>query len=171
MGTLKSFLLKKESTDYFWELRNKALHAKNKFARLFYTYRYHGLMNKFGCSIPLGTVMEGKPVLPHGLTGIFISKYAVIGKGAILYQQVTIGSNTLEDSKGAGAPVIGDNVLIGVGAKVIGKVTVGNNSRIGANAVVVKDVPASTTVVLPEPRMIYHDEAYSNDISIGNIVV
>lgn len=71
----------------------------------------------------------------------------IIGCNCVIYQQVTIGSNTILDSPYFGAPVIGDNVLIGAGAKIIGKVKVGNNVRIGANAVVVRDVPDNSVVV------------------------
>lgn len=88
------------------------------------------------------------PILPHGCSGIFISSEAMIGKGCVIFQQVTIGSNSLLDSKGLGAPVIGENVYIGAGAKIIGKVRVGNHVRIGANAVVVHDVPDNCTVIL-----------------------
>ena len=53
-----------------------------------------------------------------------------------------------------GGPTIGDNCLIGVGAKIIGNITIGNNVKIGANAVVFEDVPDDATVVLNKPRMI-----------------
>ena len=76
--------------------------------------------------------------------------------------QVTIGSNTLVDSKGQGAPTIGDNVYIGAGAKIIGKVTIGNNVRIGANCVVTKDVPDNTTVVSAPIRFIEKTEKMNN---------
>lgn len=88
------------------------------------------------------------PILPHGLSGIFVSKDAKIGKGCVIFQQVTIGSNSLIDSKGCGAPVIGDYCYIGAGAKIIGNVHIGNNCRIGANAVVVKDIPDNSTVYM-----------------------
>lgn len=64
---------------------------------------------------------------------------------------MTIG-NDYKDTRNA--PIIGDNVIIYPGAKIIGKVTIGNNCRIGANAVVVKDVPNDTTVVVAEQRFI-----------------
>jgi len=60
----------------------------------------------------------------------------------------------LLDSDGHGSPVIGDNVFIGCGAKIIGGVRVGNNVRIGANCVVVEDIPDDCTVVLGKPRVI-----------------
>lgn len=72
----------------------------------------------------------------------------------MIYQQVTIGSNDLQNSRGGGAPTIGNNCLIGAGAKIIGDVHVGNNVRIGANAIVVDDVPDNCTVVMNKPRVI-----------------
>jgi len=101
-------------------------------------------------------------VTPHGLAGIFISYGAKIGEGCTIYHQVTIGSNTLPDSRGQGAPTIGSNVYIGAGAKIIGNVTVGDNARIGANAVVTFDVPANATVVQEAPRVILHDTPRDN---------
>lgn len=87
------------------------------------------------------------PFFPHGYQGINISGDAVIGKNCVIFQQVTIGSDTLIDSSSFGSPIIGNNCYIGAGAKIIGKVSVGDNCRIGANAVVYKDVPPNSTVV------------------------
>jgi serine O-acetyltransferase len=113
-------------------------------------------MEKFCCSIPVDITIKGIPVLPHGLKGIFISQCAIIGKNCTIFQQVTIGSNMLTGSKGFGGPIIGDNVLIGAGAKIIGNVKIGSNVKIGANAVVVKDIPDNATVVMVAPRIIIH---------------
>ena len=112
--------------------------------------------------IPISTVFHGKPVFPHGIVGIFISNGAVIGRNAVIFHQVTIGSNTLSDSKGAGAPIIGDNVYIGAGAKIIGRVSIGNNVRIGANCVVTKDVPDNATVVSAPIRIIIKETLMDN---------
>ena len=97
---------------------------------------------------------ETKTIFPHGICGIFISGSAKIGEECIIFQQVTIGSVNLPGSSNNGAPVIGDNVYIGAGAKIIGNVRVGNNCRIGANAVVFKDIPDNCTVVCESPRVI-----------------
>lgn len=85
---------------------------------------------------------------------LFYFRRGYIGANCVIFQQVTIGSNTLSDTKSAGAPVIGDNCYIGAGAKIIGNVTIGNNCRIGANAVVTKDVPDNSTVISGEMRII-----------------
>ena len=113
------------------------------------------VVNKHYCSsIPISSkVNEFNTV--HGFCGIFISTAAVIGKNCTIFQHVTLGSNYLDGPKmGGGAPVIGDNCFIGVGAKIIGKVKVGNNVRIGAGAIVVEDVPENCTVVMDKPRVI-----------------
>lgn len=77
-----------------------------------------------------------------------------MGDNCVIFQQVTIGSNTLQDSKYYGAPTVGNNVYIGAGAKIIGNVHIGDNVRIGANAVVVRDVPENTVVVMASMRYI-----------------
>lgn len=104
------------------------------------------------CNANIPCVKNVSPfATPHGLAGIYVSFGAKVGPGCTILHQVTIGSNTFRDSAGMGAPVIGSNVFIGAGAKIIGKVTVGDNARIGANCVVTRDVPANATVVLPAP--------------------
>ena len=80
--------------------------------------------------------------MPH-TNGIVINADARIGCNCEIFQQVTIG-----EAKG-GCPEIGDNVSIGPGAKVLGKIKVGDGARIGANAVVVRDVPAGSLVLAP----------------------
>ncbi len=82
--------------------------------------------------------------IDHGM-GVVIGETTVVGKNVTLYQGVTLGGTGKE--KGKRHPNIGDNVVVGAGAKVLGNITVGENSYIGANAVVLKDVPANATVV------------------------
>lgn len=77
---------------------------------------------------------------------------ATIGRNVTIFHQVTIGR-----SRGK-APVIGDNVFIGPGAKIFGGIRVGNNVKIGANCVVFQDVPDNSTVVLDKPRIIEHKQ-------------
>jgi len=82
--------------------------------------------------------------IDHGM-GVVIGETAIIGDNVLLYQGVTLGGTGLE--KGKRHPTIGNNVVIGTGAKVLGNITIGDNSYIGANAVVIKDVPPNSTVV------------------------
>lgn len=82
--------------------------------------------------------------IDHGM-GVVIGETAEIGDGVTIYHGVTLGGTSLE--KGKRHPTIGDRVVIGAGAKVLGAITIGNDSRIGANAVVVKSVPPNSVVV------------------------
>jgi serine O-acetyltransferase len=83
--------------------------------------------------------------LPHGLNGVFINRNARIGADCVIYQQVTLGDNFA--TGGWEAPTLGDRVVIGAGAKVVGPVFVGDQAMVGANSVVSKDVPAGTVAV------------------------
>ena len=162
LASLRKFMNRKSSSEYFWKLRNKAKTTKCKLLRYYYSYRYLMLMRRFNASVPLSAKIGEKPFFPHGLNGIFISQEAVIGKNCVIFQQVTIGSNTLKGHSKSGSPVLGDHVYIGAGAKIIGKVKIGANVRIGANAVVVKDIGDNCTVVMSSPRIIVHHEKKDN---------
>ena len=74
-----------------------------------------------------------------------IGETAIIGNDVIIYQQVTLGG--VSTSKGKRHPTLEDNVVIGAGAKVLGNITIGENSKVGANSVVVKNVPADSTAI------------------------
>lgn len=151
-------------TDKFWKYRDKCLkYEKKKIKMLYYFYLYlcKTINRKLNSGIPISENIN-KFITPHGLSGIYISKGAYIGKNCIIFHQVTIGSNTLSDSKKNGAPILGENVYVGVGAKIIGNVKIGNNVRIGANCIVVEDVPDNCTVVMNKPRVIKHDSKKNN---------
>ena len=109
---------------------------------------YDAYWNSYGGFIGVDAVIEEIPIFPHGPLGVFISNSAHIGKKCVIFQQVTIGSNTIKDSKNQGAPYLEDGVYIGCGAKIIGNVHVGRNARIGANCVVVRDVPSNSVTVI-----------------------
>lgn len=143
---------KKRTTAYWWNLRENA--KKPGFRGYLSKQKYHKLVDHYNAVIPLKANFGGKPVLPHGINGIFISSGAKIGQNCTIFHQVTIGSNTLSDSSGCGAPVVGSNVYIGCGAKIIGNVHIGDNVRIGANCVVATDIPANCSVVMNKPRII-----------------
>lgn len=115
---------------------------------------YYAYLEKFGSWIGLDARFDGTPCFPHGCCGVFISGDAALGKNVVVFHQVTIGSNTLDDSAMAGAPVIGNDVYIGAGAKIIGRVVVGDHCRIGANAVVCRDMPPHSVAVPAPTRFI-----------------
>jgi serine O-acetyltransferase len=89
-----------------------------------------------GADIPLNCKIEGGLLLPHP-NGVVIHPSAVIGPNCLLFQQVTITANV----------ILGAHVDVGAGAKIIGPLQIGDHSRIGANAVVLHDVPSGATVV------------------------
>lgn len=89
--------------------------------------------------------------IDHGM-GIVIGETAEIGDNCTIYHGVTLGGTGKDTGKRH--PTIGNNVLISTGAKVLGPFTVGDNSRIGANAVVLQEVPANSTVVGIKARVV-----------------
>ncbi len=105
--------------------------------------------------------------IDHGM-GVVIGETAIVGDNVLLYQGVTLGGTGLE--KGKRHPTIGNNVVIGGGAKVLGNITVADNSYIGANAVVIKDVPVNSTVV-GVPGRITKQDGKKIDISLDHIHV
>jgi serine O-acetyltransferase len=82
--------------------------------------------------------------IDHGM-GVVIGETAEIGRDVTLYHGVTLGGTSLQ--KGKRHPTIGDRVVVGAGAKVLGAITIGEDTRVGANAVVVRSVPPNTVVV------------------------
>lgn len=119
---------------------------------LYFMYRLIQLL--YGSSIPLNTKFVSTPIFPHGLYGIFISGDAIIGDNVTIYHQVTIGSNYSHMSKYKGAPIIGDNVTLGAGSKIIGGIKIGKNVKVGTNCSVNHSVNDNLTVVMPRPRII-----------------
>ncbi|HEY3330407.1 MAG TPA: serine O-acetyltransferase [Capsulimonadaceae bacterium] len=91
-----------------------------------------------------GATLGRRFFIDHG-AGVVIGETAVIGDDVLMYHQVTLGGTSLERTKRH--PTIGNNVLIGMGAKIIGNITVGDGARIGANSVVTRDVPPGATAV------------------------
>jgi serine O-acetyltransferase len=97
-----------------------------------------------GIEIHPGAVIGPGFFIDHGM-GVVIGETAEIGADVTLYHGVTLGGTSLE--KGKRHPTIGDRVVIGAGAKVLGAIIIGEDSRIGANAVVVHSVPPNSVVV------------------------
>lgn len=140
------------------KINNTNFHVFSKFYLLLYI-----IYLKENCAyVGHNTQFKSPPITPHGLGGIYISGESKIGNRCIIFQNVTIGSNTLVDSKGLGAPTIGDDCYIGSGACIVGGITIGNNCRIGANATVVQDVPDNSLVVSPKSIIINKNDQMRN---------
>ena len=97
-----------------------------------------------GIEIHPGATIGKGLCIDHGM-GVVIGETAEIGDDVLIYHGVTLGGTGKD--KGKRHPTIGNGVVIGAGAKVLGPIKVGNNAKIGANAVVVKDVPEGATAV------------------------
>ena len=97
-----------------------------------------------GIEIHPGAVIGKGLFIDHGM-GVVIGETTVIGDHVTLFQGVTLGGTGKQQGKRH--PTLGDRVVVGTGAKVLGNITIGNDSMIGANAVVIRDVPEHSTVV------------------------
>ena len=145
-----------------WAIRRKYSETKITFLKTIYGFLYMYSLKCNGSWISLGARFSGEPCFPHGIYGIFVSGGAVIGNNCVIFQHVTIGSNTLIDSKSSGAPTIGDNCYIGTGARIIGNVKVGNNVRIGANTVVYQNVLDNCVVTSGVQKVIQKNQPMNN---------
>ena len=97
-----------------------------------------------GIEIHPGAKLGERLFIDHGF-GVVIGETAEIGDDVLIYQGVTLGGTGFE--RGKRHPTVGDRVVVGAGAAVLGNITLGNDSRVGAGAVVVHSVPAGATVV------------------------
>lgn len=97
-----------------------------------------------GIEIHPGAQLGRRVVIDHGL-GVVIGETAEVGDDVLLYHGVTLGGTALQPGKRH--PTLGARVIVGAGAKVVGAILVGEDARIGANAVVITEVPAGTTMV------------------------
>lgn len=102
---------------------------------------------------PAATIGPGL-FIDHG-TGVVIGSTAIVGRNVTIYHGVTLGGTSLQRKKRH--PTVGDNVVVGSGAAILGDITIGDNVRIGANSVVVKDVPPNSTVVGIPGRVVLQD--------------
>ena len=107
--------------------------------------------HKTGIEIHPGAKIGKRLVIDHGM-GIVIGKTAEIGDDCLLYQGVTLGGTGKETGKRH--PTIGNNVLVGSGAKVLGPFKVGDNSRVAANSVVLREIPENSTAVGSPARVV-----------------
>ncbi|MDD5692159.1 MAG: serine O-acetyltransferase [Candidatus Omnitrophica bacterium] len=133
---------------------------------LFFLARFLSQAARFftGIEIHPGAAIGKRFFVDHGM-GVVIGETAIVGDDVLLYQGVTLGGTGIVQGKRH--PTIGNNVVIGAGAKVLGNITVGDNSYIGSNAVVIKDVPPNSTVV-GVPGRITRQDGKKIDISLDH---
>ncbi|TPF93366.1 serine O-acetyltransferase [Bifidobacterium sp. UTBIF-78] len=164
LGEKRSFPLPFDVIWRFERLLRKAEFYRNchrtPFGKLYsywLHYRVHGFGQKFGFSIPLNVFGPGLSIAHVGT--IVVNGNARVGKNCRIQECTTIGA-----TNGSGdAPVLGDNVFLGSGARVIGKVSVADDVAIGANAVVVHDVPTPGITVAGVPaRQVSSHDSHAN---------
>ncbi len=122
-------------------IANRLWHVRLKWLARFLSYLTRGLT---GIEIHPGATIGKRFFIDHGF-GVVIGETAEIGDDVTLYQGVTLGGTSWKAGKRH--PTLGDGVVVGAGAKVLGPVVIGAGAKIGSNAVVVKDVPEGATAV------------------------
>ena len=121
-----------------------------------------------GIEIHPGATIGRRVFIDHGM-GVVIGETAEIGDDCTLYHQVTLGG--VSWNKGKRHPTLGDSVVVGAGAKILGPITIGDGAKIGSNAVVVKDVPAGATAAGIPARILDEEKKKTsgfNAYGIGN---
>ncbi|QAV32309.1 serine O-acetyltransferase [Fervidobacterium changbaicum] len=119
---------------------------------------YHINRVLYTVDIHPAAVLEPGVVIDHG-AGVVVGSTAIVGSGTVLYHGVTLGAKYI--TKGKRHPTVGKNVIIGAGAKVLGPVNIGDNAKIGANSVVISDIPDNATAVGIPARIVnknYRDD-------------
>jgi serine O-acetyltransferase len=122
-----------------------------------------------GIEIHPGATIGQRLFIDHGM-GVVIGETAEVGNCVTLYHGVTLGGTSL--NKGKRHPTLEDDVVVGAGAKVLGAITIGANSRVGANAVVVKEVPPNSVVVGVPGQVVVRSEPRSSlapDLNHGQL--
>ncbi len=133
-----------------WRMR-----VRSKLLRfpLSFIYRrlFHHVRNHYGIELPFSAKVGRRVVIEHQ-SGIVIHGNCVIGNECYIRQGVTMGNKNID--RPGDAPILGDRVNVGAGAKLLGKINVGDDAQIGANAVLTKDVPAEA-IALGIPATIH----------------
>jgi len=119
-----------------------------------------------GIEIHPGAQIGQGVFIDHGM-GVVIGETAIIGDYTLIYQGVTLGGTGKESGKRH--PTVGENVVVGAGAKVLGNIHIGNNVRIGAGSVVLRDVPSDCTVVGIPGRIVYRSGVRVNPLEHGSL--
>lgn len=130
----------------FWAMVFHRIAHKLYSHRMFFLARIISQLSRFltGIEIHPGAKIGKDVFIDHGM-GVVIGETAEVGNNVTIYQGVTLGGTGKDIGKRH--PTVGNNVMIGSGAKVLGPINIGDNSKIGAGSVVVKDVPPYSTVI------------------------
>lgn len=136
---------------FYWALFRWRERCGGRLCRDVLTFLLNRSARRHGGYIGNGAKFGGEPLFPHGLRGVYISRYASVGRDCCIYQNVTIG-----EVKGR-APQIGNHCLIGAGAVLVGDIRIGDYVKVGAGAVVSTDIPSRATVVAPAARIILRE--------------
>lgn len=119
-----------------------------------------------GIEIHPGAQVGQGVFIDHGM-GVVVGETAIVGDYCLIYQGVTLGGTGKESGKRH--PTLGENVVVGAGAKVLGNIQIGNNVRIGAGSVVLRDVPSDCTVVGVPGRIIYRSGVRVDPLEHGRL--
>lgn len=119
-----------------------------------------------GIEIHPGAQIGQGVFIDHGM-GVVVGETAIIGNYSLIYQGVTLGGTGKETGKRH--PTLGENVVIGGGANVLGNIQIGNNVRVGAGSVVLRDVPSNCTVVGIPGRIVYRSGVKVDPLEHGNL--
>jgi serine O-acetyltransferase len=124
---------------------------------MFFIGRFTSHIGRFltGIEIHPGAQIGRKFFIDHGM-GVVIGETAEVGDNVTLYHGVTLGGTTWKKIKRH--PTIGNNVVVGTGAKILGPITIGDNTRIGANSVVVSEIPPNSVVVGIPGKVVFRVE-------------
>lgn len=117
-----------------------------------------------GVEIHPGATIGKNLFIDHG-NGVVIGETAIIGENVLIYHQVTLGG-TGNDTGIKRHPSICDNVMIAAGAKILGDIHIGTNAKVGANAVVLQNVPANATAVGVPARIIFNGDVTDENCSL-----
>ena len=136
--------------------------------KLRFVARFLSHINRFLTSIEIhpGARIGGRFFIDHG-SGVVIGETAEIGNDVVLYQGVVLGGTSLKKEKRH--PTVGNNVVIGAGAILLGPITIGDGARIGAGSVVVKPVPPGVTVVGVPARIVERRSKPVLDLEHGKL--
>lgn len=133
--------------------------------KMFFIARLISQISRFitGIEIHPGAQIGKGLFIDHGM-GVVIGETAEVGDNVTIYHGVTLGGTGKD--KGKRHPTVGNNVIIGSGAKVLGPITIGNNAKVGANSVVLKEVPENTTAVGAPARIVEKKESEVVDMNL-----